>query len=78
MCVIWTIYLQVVRQYTFLDYIMGGCQLNFTVSGSVWILLVICSFSNRTSKGKKTDILVIVQLIWGIAEQTQTDYTSLI
>lgn len=25
-------YSQVVKEYTFLDYIMGGCQINFTVS----------------------------------------------
>lgn len=25
---------QVVKEYTFLDYIMGGCQINFTVSVS--------------------------------------------
>lgn len=23
---------QIVKEYTFLDYIMGGCQINFTVS----------------------------------------------
>lgn len=29
----WPVYLfQVVKEYTFLDYIMGGCQINFTVS----------------------------------------------
>lgn len=25
---------QIVKEYTFLDYIMGGCQINFTVSNT--------------------------------------------
>lgn len=34
--------LQVVKEFTFLDYIMGGCQINFTVS------LDFCRFGERT------------------------------
>lgn len=29
---------QVVKEYTFLDYIMGGCQINFTVSNRAPLL----------------------------------------
>lgn len=30
------IYFQTVKEYTFLDYIMGGCQINFTVSATIY------------------------------------------
>uniref|UniRef100_A0A3Q4HAZ3 C2 domain-containing protein n=1 Tax=Neolamprologus brichardi TaxID=32507 RepID=A0A3Q4HAZ3_NEOBR len=28
----YSLLLQIVREYTFLDYIMGGCQINFTIA----------------------------------------------
>lgn len=31
LCPLCCLYLQLVTQYTFLDYVMGGCQINFTV-----------------------------------------------
>lgn len=35
----YSLLLQIVREYTFLDYIMGGCQINFTVSVEIFLLL---------------------------------------
>lgn len=55
------------RVYSFLDYIMGGCQIHFTVSrntiGNGWKLLGVQQFRCQGSVGKTTESSTSHQLI---------------
>lgn len=47
---IFTTDFQIVKEYTFLDYIMGGCQINFTVSTEILCNSYLCHFLNLRFK----------------------------
>lgn len=39
--------LQIIKMYSFLDYIMGGCQIQFTVSSGCNLLNLLCGVSSH-------------------------------